>query len=85
MTKRQIFTAFVTRMLNINKNRQKEIQYPGSGSNRYDIAITGVWDQRVYQFRHPGIIRLCLSSTVFLVSIAKYGNDILTIIDKFNF
>ena len=31
------------------------ILYPKSGSNRYDIAITGVWDQRVYQFRHPGI------------------------------
>ena len=29
-------------------------KYPEPGSNRHSITATGVWDQRVYQFRHPG-------------------------------
>ena len=28
--------------------------YPEPGSNRHSLAATGVWDQRVYRFRHPG-------------------------------
>ena len=30
--------------------------YLGPGSNRHDIAITGFWIQRVYQFRHQGML-----------------------------
>ena len=29
--------------------------YPEPGSNRHGSESTGVWDQRVYQFRHLGI------------------------------
>ena len=45
-----------------NKNRKIKIKnlflpvlYPEPGSNRHDIAITGVWDQRVYQLCHAYI------------------------------
>ena len=30
------------------------LQYPEPGSNRHGSESTGVWDQRVYQFRHLG-------------------------------
>ena len=31
------------------------LKYPEPGSNRHGSESTGVWDQRVYQFRHLGI------------------------------
>ena len=27
----------------------------GPESNRHEVALIGVWDRRVYQFRHPGM------------------------------
>ena len=43
-----------------NKHKKKRspfellFQYPEPGSNRHRGEPTGVWDQRVYRFRHPG-------------------------------
>ena len=30
--------------------------YPEPGSNRHILSDIGVWDQRVYRFRHPGLV-----------------------------
>ena len=53
--------------------------YPEPGSNRHDIAIIGVWDQRVYRFRHPGMTVLSWKNRVCkcrdLFSICKFWTD----------
>ena len=57
------------------KNKKKPLQtvdnqlvegislYPDPGSNRDGSESTGVWDQRVYRFRHLGIYetKICFS------------------------
>ena len=46
------------------------IAYPEPGSNRHGSESTGVWDQRVYQFRHLGVLASA-KIDYFLIS-AKY-------------
>ena len=39
----------------IQRMKGSHVLYPGPGSNRHEVTLIGFWDQRVYQFRHPGI------------------------------
>ena len=45
-------------------------KYPDPGSNRDGSESTGVWDQRVYQFRHLGV--LASAKVIYFFISAKY-------------
>ena len=46
---------WVTKKPNFWMVSKVRLVYPEPGSNRHGSESTGVWDQRVYQFRHPGV------------------------------
>ena len=49
--------------------------YPDPGSNRDGSESTGVWDQRVYRFRHLGIVvsRLRVQRYCFILNLQTFG------------
>ena len=54
------------------------LQYPEPDSNRHASEDIGVWDQRVYQFRHRGIliggqsyVKFCLIQNIKTIKAPK--------------
>ena len=48
-----------------------KLKYPGPESNRHGIATIGVWDQRVYQFRHLGKLNASFSTVNLIYQFAR--------------
>ena len=56
------------------------VKYREPESNRHECNLIGVWDQRVYQFRHPG--KFPNADLRLGVQICKTGFDFAKRIEK---